>query len=134
MTERTLYICDYCGKTFDHEEACEAHEKAELYDQIKKNVTFFDCDFEPINPIGGTLCIDDIQGILIKNEKGRESVKEYYDEASYCDPLWDWPKSDIQYPLAIVLNDNGYWDNVAEKFSYWKQIRDSFDKVIMQEG
>lgn len=132
MTEKTTYICDYCGAEFEDEETCGAHEKVEHYNQIKKNVTFLDCDFEPFAPDGcNEFCIEDIQGILIRNAEGREAIKEYYEDAGYTDPLWDWPQSDIQYPLAIVFNDNGYWDSVEEKFDYWNRIRNSFDKVAM---
>ena len=135
MTKKITYICDYCGAEFDEEAACEIHEKAERYTQIKKDVTFFDIDFEPLSPIDGDVfCIEDIQGILIRNAKGREVIKEYYEDAGYTDPLWDWPQSDIQYPLAIVLNDNGYWDSVEEKFDYWNRIRESFNKVAMEEA
>ena len=28
--------------------------------------------------------------------------KKYYEYYGYCDPLRGWPKSDIQYPLAIM--------------------------------
>lgn len=131
MTQKTTYVCDYCGAEFDEEAACEIHEKVELYNQIKNNVTFFDCDFEPLAPDNGDIfCTDDIYGILIKNAEGRKAVKEYYENDGYSDPLYDWPKSDIQYPLAIVFNDSGYWDNVEEKFDYWNQIKKSFNKVI----
>lgn len=131
MTQKTTYICDYCGAEFDEEAACEIHEKVERYNQIKSNVTFFDCDFEPLAPDNGdTFCTDDIYGIFIKNAEGREAVKEYYENDGYSDPLYDWPESDIQYPLAIVFNDSGYWDNVEEKFDYWNRIKNSFDKVI----
>ena len=131
MTLKTTYICDYCGAEFDNEADCEIHEKVERYNQIKNNVTFFDCDFEPLVPDNGDIiCTEDIYGILIKNAEGREAVKEYYENDGYSDPLYDWPQSDIQYPLAIVFNDNGYWDSVEEKFDYWNQIKKSFNKVI----
>lgn len=131
MTQKTTYICDYCGAEFDEEAACEIHEKVERYNQIKNNVTFFDCDFELLVPDNGDIFYtDDIYGILIKNAEGREAVKEYYENDGYSDPLYDWPESDIQYPLAIVFNDSGYWDNVEEKFDYWNQIKKSFNKVI----
>ena len=133
MTEKTTYICDYCGAEFDEEDACEIHEKVERYNQIKNNVTFFDCDFEPFDPNDGAFCIYDIYGILIKNAEGREAIKEYYKDAGYYDPLRDWPKSDIHYPLTIAINDNGNWDDVEEKFDYWNRIRESFNKVI-EEG
>lgn len=135
MTEKTTYICDYCGAEFDEEAACEIHEKVERYNQIKKNVTFFDCDFEPfVTDNDDVFCIEDIQGIFIKNAEGREAIKEYYEDAGYTDPLWDWPQSAIQYPLAIVFNDNGYWDSVEEKFNDWNYIKKSFDKVAMEEA
>lgn len=133
MTRKTTYICDYCGAEFEDEDACEIHEKVERYNQMKNNVTFFDCDFEPFAPNDDAFCIDDIYGILIKNTEGREAVKTYYEYDGYCDPLRDWPKSDIQYPLAIASNDNGDWDNVEEKFDYWNRIKKSFNKVI-EEG
>lgn len=132
MTEKTTYICDYCGAEFDEEDACEIHEKVERYNRIKNNVIFFDCDFEPFAPNDDAFCIDDIYGILIKNAEGREAVKKYYEYDGYCDPLFNWPKSDIQYPLAIASNDNGDWDNVEEKFDYWNRIKKSFNKVIKE--
>ena len=131
MTEKTTYICDYCGTEFEDEETCENHEKVERYNQIKNNVAFFNCDFEPFAPDSNdTFCIDDVYGILIKNAEGREAVKEYYEDAGYTDPLFNWSESDIQYPLAIAINDNGDWDDVEEKFDYWNRIKKSFNKVI----
>ena len=134
MTEKTTYICDYCGAEFEDEETCENHERLERYNQVKKNVTFLDNDFEPLSATDESFCIEDIQGILIRNAEGRKAIKEYYEDAGYTDPLWDWPQSDIQYPLAIAFNDNGYWDSVEEKFDYWNRIRESFDKVAMEEA
>ena len=81
-------------------------------------------------PDDDAFCIDDIYGILIKNAEGREAVKKYYEYDGYCDPLLNWPESDIQYPLAIASNDNGDWDDVEEKFDYWNRIKKSFNKVI----
>ena len=133
MTEKTTYICDYCGAEFDEEDACEIHEKVERYNQIKNNVTFFDCDFEPFAPDDDAFCMEDIYGILIKNAEGREAVKKYYEYNGYDDPLHDWPESDIHYPLAIAFNDNDNWDDVEEKFDYWNRIRESFNKVAMEE-
>ena len=133
MTEQTTYICDYCGAEFEDEETCENHERLERYNQTKKNATFLDNDFEPLSATDGSFCIEDIQGILIRNAEGREAIKEYYEDAGYTDPLWGWPQSDIQYPLAIVFNDNGYWDSVEEKFDYWNRVKESFDKVAMEE-
>ena len=131
MTEKTTYICDYCGTEFEDKETCENHEKVERYNQIKNNVAFFDCDFEPFAPDSNdAFCIDDVYGILIKNAEGREAIKEYYEDAGYTDPLFNWPESDIQYPLAIAINDNGDWDDVEEKFDYWNRIKKSFNKVI----
>ena len=44
MTEKTLYICDFCGETFDDEDSCLIHEEREKHKKFKNRVAFFDGD------------------------------------------------------------------------------------------
>lgn len=129
MTIKTTYICDYCGAEFDEEEDCEVHEQQERYAKTKENVTFFDSDFEPFNSSDTVFCIEDICGIHIKNKEGRQAVKDFYEDAGYTDPLWNYPESDIIYPMNLVFNDSGDWDNLDEKVDYWNRIKNTFTSV-----
>ena len=40
MTEKTIYICDYCGKAFDDDRDCYLHEWEHKFELFKNRIKF----------------------------------------------------------------------------------------------
>ena len=49
MTKIEKYICEFCGKEFDDEAECSAHEIQEKFYRTYQSTVFFGCKFNEIS-------------------------------------------------------------------------------------
>lgn len=102
MTEKTTYICDICGKEFEDEESCLAHEKEEKHKEFENRVALFDSD--------GNL-VDDITcafTIYVADKEAFDYVNELLDESGYCDIPFDFFNKE-EILNIFYTDDNGDW-------------------------
>lgn len=129
MTEKTTYICDYCGKVFDDGDECYLHEWEHKFESIKNHVKL----------------IRGRDGILIELPLALESVDQC--TVIYCDgtdEAWDiikdafdwegysYPAKYIQADGHIFVYDDEVdnWFCLEKKMNYFVGLSNKIGKVI----
>lgn len=129
MTENTTYICDYCGKVFDHDDDCYRHEWEHKFEPYKNSIKF----------------IKEKNGVFIELPLACESVGECTviycdgtDEAwNILDEAFDWrgyycvPKS-IRADGHIFYYDRDAdgWICLEKELDYLTKLNAKINKII----
>ena len=123
MTEKTLYICDFCGETFDDEESCLIHEEREKHKKFKNRVVFFDGDG---NQVGDSDCAFTI---WVADKEAFGYVNELLSEDYATIPL-DFEGK--EFPNTFYYDENTDWrclsDDVNTLLRLEKNVKKAIDK------
>lgn len=129
MTEKTTYICDYCGKVFDDGDECYLHEWEHKFESIKNRVKL----------------MRERDGVLIELPLALESVDQC--TVIYCDgtdEAWDIIKDAFDwegysYPAKHIRADGyifvcdyttNYWFCLEKEMNYLVGLSNRINKVI----
>lgn len=123
MTEKTLYICDFCGETFDDEDSCLIHEEREKHKKFKNRVAFFDGDG---NQVGDSDCAFTI---WVADKEAFGYVNELLSEDYATIPL-DFEGK--KFPNTFYYDENADWrclsDDVNTLLRLEKNVKEAIDK------
>lgn len=123
MTEKTTYICDYCGEAFDDEDSCLIHEEREKHKKFKNRVAFFDGDG---NQVGDSDCAFTI---WIADKEAFGYVNELLFEDNATIPL-DFEGK--EFPNTFYYDENADWrclsDDVNTLLRLEKNVKKAIDK------
>lgn len=123
MTEKTLYICDFCGETFDDEDSCLIHEEREKHKKFKNRVAFFDGDG---NQVGDSDCAFTI---WVADKEAFGYVNELLSENYATIPL-DFEEK--EFPNTFYYDENADWrclsDDVNTLLRLEKNVKKAIDK------
>ena len=123
MTEKTLYICDFCGETFDDEDSCLIHEEREKHKKFKNRVAFFDGDG---NQVGDSDCAFTI---WVADKEAFGYVNELLSEDYATIPL-DFEGK--KFPNTFYYDENANWrclsDDVNTLLRLEKNVKEAIDK------
>lgn len=123
MTEKTLYICDFCGETFNNEDSCLIHEEREKHKKFKNRVAFFDGDG---NQVGDSDCAFTI---WVADKEAFDYVNELLSEDYATIPL-DFEGK--EFPNTFYYDENGDWrclsDDVNTLLRLEKNVKEAIDK------
>ena len=129
MTEKTTYICDYCGKVFDDGDECYLHEWEHKFESIKNRVKL----------------MRERDGVLIELPLALESVDQC--TVIYCDgtdEAWDIIKDAFDwegysYPAKHIRADGHIfvcdyttndWFCLEKEMNYLVGLSNRINKVI----
>ena len=129
MTEKTIYICDYCGKAFDDDRDCYLHEWEHKFELFKNRIKFMRVK----------------NGVLTELPLVLESVDEC--DVIYCDgtdeawnildEAFDWRgyscvSKDIRADGHIFVYDHDAdkWFCLEEKSDYFAKFNAEVNKII----
>lgn len=118
MRTETLYICDYCGATFDNEEDCQEHEELELAERVNGKIRYFDYAGKEL-PI--TANPANIDYFWVADGNAFEYVDNYFCECDYAAPGLD-----TMYRKGNFYYDGDVWKNVEELRNYLIEIQHIF--------
>lgn len=121
MTEKTLYICDFCGETFDDEDSCLIHEEREKHKKFKNRVAFFDGDD---NQVGDSDCAFTI---WVADKEAFGYVNELLSEDSAMIPL-DFEGK--EFPNTFYYDENGDWRCLSDDVNTLLRLEKNVKKVI----
>lgn len=122
MTEKTIYVCELCGKTFEDEESCLAHEESEKHKQFENRVAFFNED---------GACVDNIEAaftIWVADEEAFEYVNELLSEYMYAGIPQDFGGG--AFPNTFYVDDNGDWRCLSTDVNKLLNLERKVKKVI----
>lgn len=123
MTEKTLYICDFCGETFDDEVSCLTHEEIEKHKKFKNRVAFFDGDGNQVDDS------DCAFTIWVADKEAFSYVNELLSEDCATIPL-DFEGK--EFPNTFYYDENADWrclsDDVNTLLRLEKNVKKAIDK------
>lgn len=121
MTEIHHYVCDYCGKTFDDEDDCYAHEFEEAMGALAKGFALYDKLYQPIafkDLISHKAGFDDVCYVTIQNEEAGEALNDFIEnELGYL--FYGESGTPTSYPCVL-----GYWQG-----SCWMNLTETNDRI-----
>lgn len=124
MTEKTLYICDFCGETFDDEESCLIHEEREKHKKFENRVAFFDDDGNQVDDS------DCAFTIWVADKEAFGYVNELLSD-DYCATI----PQDFEgkkFPNTFYYDENANWrclsDDVNTLLRLEKIVKEAIDK------
>lgn len=121
MTVIEKYVCDFCGKEFDDDGECYAHEIQEQFDSICQSVIFFGRHFNKISIkdiLEGYAC----DAFQVSKEEEIPLIKKLFEESSICSPwekeggdlpgktglyIWDYERDCWFMPVKVIEEMNG---------------------------
>lgn len=122
MTEKTIYVCDICGETFDDEESCLFHEESEKRKQFENRVAFFNAD---------GACVDNIEAafiIWVADEEAFEYVNELLSEYMYAGIPQDFGGG--AFPNTFYVDDNADWRCLSTDVNNLLSLERKVKKVV----
>lgn len=125
MTEKTIYVCDLCGETFDDEESCLFHEEKEKRKQFENRVVFLNDDVTRVDNI------EEAYTIWVADEEAFEYVNELLSEYNYASIPEDFEEG--EFPNTFYVDDNADWRcltaEVNNLLRLEKEVKEVVDKL-----
>lgn len=128
MTEKTVYVCDICGKEFADEQECEIHEWEEKVKPFigRFKIVYFDGNKDSYLPSDEQ--IDSIKAIYTKDCETANFLNEYFtnyygsfSESPYCG-------MSIQNDMTIFYDEESTcsWLDLDEEYAKLDRIKELF--------
>lgn len=125
MIEIRYYECELCGKRFEDEGECQAHERLEKMGQYLNRFTLYDSLYNPIDFKELTEDYNrynDVYYVVIRDEEAGDALNEFIeDEMGY--QFYNeagWPDS---YPCVLGFWQGDCWQNLTA-------MRNDIDEVL----
>ena len=116
MTEIHHYVCDYCGKIFDDEDDCHAHEIEERMGNLVDEIALYDELYQPIafkDLISHKVRFDDIYYVSIQNKEAGEALNDFIEnELGYS--FYQETGMPTSYPCVLGFWQGDCWQNLTE--------------------
>lgn len=119
MTEIHHYVCDYCGKIFDDEGDCHAHEIEERMGNLVDGFALYDELYQPIafkDFLSHEARLDDIDYVTIQNKEAGEALNDFIEnELGYS--FYNEAGTPVSYPCVLGFWRGDCWQNLTEMYS-----------------
>lgn len=128
MIEKTVYVCDICGKEFADEYECETHEWQERAKPFigRFKIVYFNGNKDSYLPSGEQ--IDSIKAIYTKDKETAKFLDKYFfsyygsfSESPYCG-------MSIQNDMTIFYDEESTcsWLDLDEEYAKLDRIKELF--------
>ena len=129
MTEKTIYICDYCGKAFDDDRDCYLHEWEHKFELFKNRIKFMRVKNGVLTEL--PLTLDSVGECDVIYCDGTNEAWDTLDEA------FDWEgyycvSEDIRTDDHIFVYDHDAyeWFCLEKKLDYFVKLNAEVNKII----
>ena len=129
MTEKTIYICDYCGKAFDDDRDCYLHEWEHKFELFKNRIKFMRVKNGVLTELPLALeSVDECTVIYCDGtDEAWNTIDEAFEQRGYC-----YPAKDIRADGHIFIYDYdaGEWFCFEKKLEYFNKLSTEVNKVV----
>lgn len=136
MIERTVYECEYCGKTFSDKRDCIAHELIEDYQDLKAlgaNVIFWDEYGKRINEEEAIKDFNKVFAVRVEEENIFEWLEDAGERLNFYPP-WNYSSYLTKRPGATYAY-NEYedaWVNAKDELTQRKKAVTDWEDFVMK--
>ena len=127
MTVIEKYVCDLCGKEFDDDEECAAHEIQEQFDSTSQPIILFGRHFNKISVkdiLEGYACV----AFQLLKEEEIPLIKKLFEESAICSP---WEKEGGNLPGRTGLY---IWDYERDCWFMPAKVIEEMSGILKQYG
>lgn len=128
MIEICYYDCEYCGKRFDNEEECRAHELQEKMNGFASDIKLYDNGYDEVSLteiITDKKTFDQIFYVTIYSKEAGEALNNYIEnELGY--PFYNEAGHPHNFPCTIGFWEDNNWLNLTEE---QKQLEEVFNHI-----
>lgn len=129
MTEIHTYKCDICGKEFDFEDECLAHELKHKTVGLENSVVMMDGNHNILSLDDWRKAIDRAYFVYIANQEAADMLEELFTKYDYTFPADD-AQEIVHYPVLFTYNNDGaYWKTSREVEKEYNELLDIKDKM-----
>ena len=129
MTEKTIYICDYCGKAFDDDRDCYLHEWEHKFEPLKNRVKFMRGEAGVFVEL--PLTCESVDECTVIYCDGTDEAWDILDEAFDCRGCYCVPQN-IRDKGHLFVYDHGAndWFCFEKKLEYFIKLSTEVNKII----
>ena len=128
MTKIEKYICEFCGKEFDDEEECFAHEIQEKFYRTYQSTVFFGCKFNEISVEDILDGVSNIDAFQVFEENEIPLIKELFKETGLCSP-WEYEGGELPERTGLYV-----WDYEHDRWLMPAKVIEEMNEVLKQYG
>ena len=129
MTEKTIYICDYCGKVFDDDDDCYRHEWEHKFELFKNRIKFMRVKNGVLIEL--PLACESVDECNVIYCDGTDEAWNILDEAFYWEGYYCVSK-DIRADghFLVYERETDNWFCLEEKLEYFAKLSTEVNKII----
>lgn len=128
MKKNEKYICEFCGKEFDDEEECSAHEIQEKFNRTYQSAVFFGCKFNEISVEDILDRVSDIDAFQVFEENEIPLIKELFKEIGIYSP-WEYEGGELPERTGFYV-----WDYECDRWLMPAKVIEKMNEVLKQFG
>ena len=129
MTEKTIYICDYCGKAFDDDRDCYLHEWEHKFELFKNRIKFMRVKNGVLTEL--PLVLDSVDECDVIYCDGTDEVWNTLDEV-FDYRGYSCVSKDIRSDGHIFIYDRDAdeWFCLEKKLNHFAKLNAEINKII----
>ena len=128
MTKIEKYICEFCGKEFDDEAECSAHEIQEKFYRTYQSTVFFGCKLNEISVEDILDGVSNIDAFQVFEENEIPLIKELFKEMGLCSP-WEYEGGELPERTGLYV-----WDYEHDRWLMPAKVIEEMNEVLKQYG
>ena len=128
MTKIEKYVCEFCGKEFDDEAECSAHEIQEKFYRTYQSTVFFGYKFNEFSVEDILDGVSDIDAFQVFEENEIPLIKELFKEIGLCSP-WKYEGGELPERTGLYV-----WDYERDRWFMPAKVIEEMNEVLKQYG
>ena len=128
MTKIEKYICEFCGKEFDDEAECSAHEIQEKFYRTYQSTVFFGCKLYEISVEDILDGVSNIDAFHVFEENEIPLIKELFKEMGLCSP-WEYEGGELPERTGLYV-----WDYERDRWFMPAKVIEEMNELLKQYG
>lgn len=137
MIEIHTYKCEVCGKEFEFDDECLAHELKCKTVGLENSVVMMDCNHNILSLDDWRKAIDRVYFVYIANQETADKLEELFNEYNYTFPTDDVQET-VLYPVLFAYeNDGAYWkslQDVENEYNELLAVKDEMQDCLLNKN
>lgn len=137
MIEIHVYKCEICGKEFEFDDECLAHELKHKTAGLENSVVMMDCNHNILSLDDWRKAIDRAYFVYIANQEAADTLEELFTKYNYTFPADDAQETILYPALFAYENDGAYWktlQDVENEYNELLAVKDEMQDCLLNKN